>query len=79
MLEEYLKSEIIFNIENIVNDISNYQEDSDTTKAIESLTEEDIKIICNKMLNSTWFMNELNEFINGNIENELYHYVNEVK
>jgi len=79
MLEEYLKGEIIFNIENIVNDISNYQEDFDKTKAIESLTEEDIKIICNKMLNSTCFMNELNEFINGNIENELYHYVNEVK
>ena len=75
MLEEYLKGEIVFNIENIINDISNYQEDFDTTKKIENLTDSDINIICNKMLNSTCFMNELNEFINGNIENEIYHYV----
>ena len=75
MLEKYLESEIVFNIENIVNDISNWQNDYDKTETIENLTEDDIKIICNRMLNSTWFMTELNEFINGNIESELYHYI----
>ena len=77
MLEEYIKGEIRFNIENIINDIFNYQEDKETTEKIEKLTENDIEIISNKLLNSTWFMQELNEFINGNIENELYHYVKE--
>ena len=75
MLEKYLEGEIKFNIENIVNDISNYQEDKETTEKIEKLTDDDISIICDKLLNSTWFMTELNEFINNNIENEIYHYV----
>lgn len=78
MLENYLKNEIRFNIENIVNDISNYQENKDATEIIEHLTENDIEIICNKLLNSTWFINELNEFVNSNIENELYHYANDL-
>lgn len=75
MLEKYLEGEILFNIENIINDISNWQEDYDKTKAIENLTENDINIICNRMLNSGWFVTELNEFINENIEGELYHYI----
>lgn len=78
MLENYLKNKIRFNIENIVNDISNYQENKEATEIIEHLTENDIEIICNKLLNSTWFMNELNEFVNSNIENELYHYANDL-
>ena len=77
MLEEYIKGEIRFNIENIINDISNYQKDKETTEKIEKLTENDIEIISNKLLNSTCFMQELNEFINGNIENEIYYYVKE--
>lgn len=77
MLEQYIEGEIKFNIENIINDISNYQEDKETTEKIEKLTDDDISIICNKLLNSTWFMTELNEFVNSNIENEIYHYVRE--
>lgn len=75
MLEMYIKNEIEFNIENIINDISNWQNDKDTTEKIENLNNDDISIICNKLLNSTWFMSELNEFVNSNIENEIYHYV----
>jgi hypothetical protein len=75
MLEMYIENEIKFNIENIINDISNWQNDKDTTEKIENLNNDDISIICNKLLNNTWFMSELNEFVNSNIENEIYHYV----
>ena len=75
MLEQYIKGEIVFNIENIMN----YENDNDVKESIEQLTEKDIDIICNKLLNSEWFMTELNEFINSNIEDEIYHYVNNIK
>jgi len=75
MLEKYLKGEILFNIENIINDISNWQDDYDTTKEIENLTDTDIKIICSQMLSDNGFMENLNGFINENIENEIYHYI----
>ena len=76
MLENYIKDEIKFVMENIINDISNYQNDIDTTQAIENLTDDDISVISNRLLNSTWFMTELNSLIDNTIENEIYHYVN---
>lgn len=76
MLEKYMESEIKFVIENIINDISNYQNDIDTTQAIENLTDDDISIISNRLLNSTWFMTELNSLVDNTIEDEIYHYVN---
>ena len=76
-LENYLKGEIEFNIENIINDISNYQNDIDTTTMIENLTDYDIQQICDKLMNSNYFMNNLNELVNEEIESEIYHYVND--
>lgn len=78
-LENYLKGEIEFNIENIINDISNYQNDIDTTTMIEHLTDKDIQQICDNLMNSNYFMEELNTFINEEIDNELYHYVNNME
>ena len=72
-LESYIKGEIEFNIENIINDI-------DTTykkQEIENLTDYDIQQICDKLLNSDYFMQQLNSFVNENIESEIYHYVND--
>lgn len=76
MLEKYIEDEIKFVMENIINDISNHQNDIDTTQAIENLTDDDISVISNKLLNSTWFMTELNSLVDNTIENEIYHYVN---
>lgn len=78
-LEKYLKGEIEFNIENIINDISNYQNDIDTTTMIENLTDYDIQQICDKLMNSNYFMDSLNELVNEEIESEIYHYVNDMK
>lgn len=77
MLEKYIESEITFVIENIINDVSNYQNDLDTTQAIEKLNQDDISIISNKLLNSTHFITELNSFVDNAIEDEIYHYVHE--
>ena len=77
MLEKYIESEITFVIENIINDISNYQNDLDTTQAIEKLNQDDISIITNKLLNSTYFITELNSFVDNSIEDEIYNYVHE--
>jgi DNA-binding ferritin-like protein (Dps family) len=75
-LENYIKGEIEFNIENIINDISNYQEDIEKTQKIENLTDYDIQEICDSLLNNDYFMQTLNQFVNENIESEIYHYIN---
>jgi hypothetical protein len=72
-LENYIKGEIVFNIENIVNDI----EDTYKKQEIENLTDYDIQQICDNLLNSDYFMQQLNSFVNENIESEIYHYVND--
>ena len=78
-LENYIKCEIEFNIENIINDISNYQNDIDTTTTIEKLNDKDIQKICDNLMNSKYFMESLNELVNNEIESEIYHYVNKLE
>ena len=77
MLKNYLKNEVKFNIENIVNDICNWQEDFETTKTIEDFTSKDINEIVKRLLENEGFIDYLNEFINSEIENEIYHYLKE--
>ena len=64
MLKNYLKNEVKFNIENIVNDICNWQEDFEATKTIEDFTSKDINEIVKRLIENEGFIDHLNEFIN---------------
>lgn len=76
-LESYLKGEISFNIENIINDNYMEQEYKKDFDKVSKLTDKDIQKICDKLVNSNYFMEELNTFINEEIESEIYHYIND--
>ena len=79
MFEKYIKNEVRYNIENIINDIVNYQEDKETTEKIEKLTESDEEKITKRLVNDEAFVNYFNELVNSEIVNEIYHYVKEAK
>ena len=72
MIDKYIEGEIDFNIENIINDIG---VETEKKKKIESLTRADIEEIRDNLLNNYWFITELNELVNGAIENEICHYI----
>lgn len=74
ILEEYVKNEINWNIESLVNE--NYMENSEELKKVENLTSEDIQKICNKIINNNWFIESINETFNECINSEIEDYIN---
>lgn len=77
ILEEYIKNEIIFNIENLVNE--DYPEKSEDAKKLENLNNNDIEKICNNLIKNDWLISAMNETLNESITDELYHYINDIK
>lgn len=77
ILEEYIKNEIVFNIENLVNE--DYPEKSEDAKKLESLNNNDIEKICNNLIKNDWLISAMNETLNESITDELYHYINDIK
>lgn len=74
ILEEYVKNEINWNIESLVNE--NYMENSEELKKIENLTNEDIQKICNNLIKNDWLISSMNETLNESIESEIEDYIN---
>lgn len=75
-ITEFMKSEIVFNIENIVNDISNWQEDADTTKAVEDLTDDDVNNIASGLACNDFIINYINDILYETIQDNIYKYIN---
>lgn len=75
MLESYLKEKISFVIENLINDNYMEQEYKEDFEKVEKLTDKDIDNICKKLTNSISFMNYINEIINNEIEDTIFHYI----
>ena len=74
-MEEYLKGEITFVIENLINDNYMEQENKEDYEKVEKLTDKDIDNICKELTNSISFMNYINEIINNEIEDTIFHYI----
>ena len=75
-ITEFMKSEIVFNIENIVNDISNWQEDADTTKAVENLTDADVNDMATDLASNDFIINYINDILYETIQDKIYNYIN---
>lgn len=75
-ITEFMKSEIVFNIENIVNDISNWQEDADTTKAVEDLTDADVNDMATDLASNDFIINYINDILYETIQDKIYNYIN---
>ena len=76
IFDEFIQNEIVFNIENIVNDISNWQEDADTTKEVEDLKDEDIKEIGLNISCNDFIINYIHDILYETIQDVLYEYIN---
>lgn len=73
LLKKYIKNEILFNIESLVNE--NYMENDKECKKLENITNKDIKKIIDNIYNDKYFIENLNETLNEYIQNELYNFL----
>ena len=73
ILEEYIKNEIDWKLDDIIND--EYINETDLKK-IENLSKEDIDIIKNNLIENDWLISSMNETLGESIESEIYHYIN---
>ena len=74
-LESYLKGEIEFVIENLINDNYMEQENKEDFEKVEKLTDKDIENMYQKIINNKGFIDYINEIINNEIEDTIFHYI----
>lgn len=74
-LESYLRGEISFVIENLINDNYMEQENKEDFEKVEKLNDKDIEKIHQKIINNKGFIDYINEIINNEIEDTIFHYI----
>ena len=73
ILKDYIKNEIDFNIDTLVND--DFLE-YDKKEKLYNLNDEEINEISEKILNNDWFIQSINEQFNEIITDELFEKIN---
>ena len=75
-MEEFIKDELSFVIDNYINDELNEPKD---IEMVEKLSEEAYKTICDKVYNNDWLMSEVCRMIDEDLEDELNRYIEDKK